>query len=92
MKTKMSNYRNCFALAYVLLVAGLSSCGNKSYNDTDQSKFVVKEVKERNGMSKMTSYKVLMLDASGLGETHFWITDSLGKYKVGDGLWLQPCH
>lgn len=30
MKTKMSNYRNCFALAYVLLVAVLfSSCKNE---------------------------------------------------------------
>lgn len=91
MKTKMSNYRNCFALAYVLLVAGFSSC-EKDYNDTEQNKFVVKEVLERNGMAKMTSYRVFMLDTSGLGETEFWITDSIGKYKVGDRLWMQPCH
>jgi hypothetical protein len=77
-----------------MLVAGLSSCGSKGkeYNDTEQSKFVVKEVLERKGMSKMTTYKVLMLDASGIGETDFWITDSIGKYKEGDRLWLQPCH
>ena len=34
MKTKMSNYRNCFALAYVLLVAvlfSLTSCNDEKY-------------------------------------------------------------
>jgi len=34
MKTKMSNYRNCFALAYVLLVAvlfSLTSCSEEKY-------------------------------------------------------------
>lgn len=77
---------------YAMLVSGLSSCESKTYNDTDQSKFVVKEVLERKGMSKMTTYKVLMLDASGIGETDFWITDSIGKYNVGDRLWLKPCH
>lgn len=30
MKTKMSNYRNCFAIAYVLLAVVFSSCSNKS--------------------------------------------------------------
>ena len=77
---------------YAMLAAGFSACGSKEYNDTEQSKFVVKEVLGRKGMSKMTTYKVLMLDASGIGETRFWITDSLGKYKVGDRLWLQPCR
>lgn len=77
---------------YAMLAAGLSSCESKTYNDTDQSKFVVKEVLERKGMSKMTTYKVLMLDASGIGEKDFWITDSIGKYNVGDRLWLQPCR
>ena len=46
-------------------------------------------MKKREGMSTMTSYKVLMLDASGIGETDFWIVDSVSKYKVGDRLWLQ---
>jgi hypothetical protein len=78
---------------YAMLVAGLSSCSSSSeYNDTDQSKFVIKEVLERKGMSKMTTYKVLMLDASGIGEKSFWMIDSIGKYKVGDRLWFQPCH
>lgn len=76
----------------VMLAAGLSSCGSNDFNDTEQSKFVVKEVVERKGMSKMTTYKVLMLDASGIGEKGFWMVDSIGKYKVGDRLWLQPCH
>lgn len=75
---------------YAMLVAGLSSCKSKDYNDTEQSKFVVKEVLERKGMSKMTTYKILMLDASGIGEKDFWMVDSIGKYKVGDRLWLQP--
>ena len=77
---------------YAMLAAGLSSCGSEEYNDTEQSKFVVKEVLERKGMSKMTTYKVLMLDASGIGKKDFWMTDSIGKYKVGDRLWLQPCR
>jgi len=76
---------------YAMLVAGISSCSSE-YNDTDQSKFVIKEVLERKGMSKMTTYKVLMLDASGIGKKSFWMVDSIGKYKVGDRLWLQPCH
>jgi len=78
-------------VVYAMLVAGLSSCSSE-FNDTGQSKFVVKKVLERKGMSKMTTYKVLMLDASGLGEKSFWMVDSVGKYKVGDRLWLQPCH
>ena len=77
---------------YTMLAVGLSSCGSGVYNDTEQSKFVVTEVLERKGMSKMTTCKVLMLDASGIGETEFWMVDSIGKYKVGDKLWLQSCH
>ena len=65
------------------------SC-EKQYNDTEQNTFVVKEIQERKGMSKMTTYKVLMLDASGLGETYFWVVDSVGKYNIGDKLILQP--
>jgi hypothetical protein len=67
------------------------SCEEKEFNDTEQNRFVVKEIKERKGLSKMTSYKVLMLDASGLGETVFWVVDSVGKYNIGDRLILQPC-
>lgn len=77
---------------YAMLSAGLSSCESKEYNDTEQSKFVVKEVLERKGMSKMTTYKVLMLDASGVGEKSFWMVDSIGKYNVGDRLCLHPCR
>jgi len=91
-KNKMMNRKRIGFFAYVLLVAGLSSCGSIEYNETDQSKFLVKEIVERKGMSKMTTYKVLMLDASNIGETEFWVVDSVGKYKVGDRLWLQPCH
>ena len=77
---------------YAMLTAVLSSCGINDFNDTGQSKFVVKEVLDRKGMSKMTTNKVLMLDASGIGEKSFWMVDSIGKYKVGDRLCLQPCH
>jgi len=72
-----------------ILLFSIVSCSTKEYNDTEQSKFVVKEVKKREGMSTMTTYKVLMLDASGIGEINFWIVDSVSKYKVGDRLWLQ---
>jgi hypothetical protein len=41
-------------------------------------------------MSKMTTYEVLMLDASGIGRTSFWIVDSIGKHNIGDKLILQP--
>ena len=73
-----------------MLVAGVSSCSIE-YNDTNQSEFVVKRVLGRKGMSKMTTYQVIMLDASGLGEISFWMVDSIDKYKVGDRLCLQPC-
>ena len=86
----------CIMKIIILLICttlGLYSCvNNRTYYDTDQSKFVVKEVLERKGMSKMTTYRVLMLDASGIGEKEFWIVDSIGKYNVGDRLWLQPCQ
>ena len=76
-------------LIAITLLLGFTSC---EFNDTEQSNFVVKKIKERKGMSKMTSYKVLMLDASGLGETSFWVVDSVGKYNIGDRLILQPCN
>lgn len=92
-KVKKFKINTVAAIAvYAMLAAGLSSCGSKDCNDTEQSKFVVEEVLERKGMSKMTTYKVLMLDASGIGEKDFWVVDSIGKYKVGDRLWLQPCR
>lgn len=75
-------------VAYLLLVAGLMSCSE--YNETEQSRFIVKEVVGRKGMRKLTTYKVLMLDASGIGEADFWMVDTIGKYKVGDKLVLQP--
>ena len=77
-------------LIAITLLFVFTSC-EKEFNDTEQSKFVVKEIKERKGMYKMTSYKVLMLDASGLGETSFWVVDSVGKYNIGDSLILKPC-
>lgn len=79
-------------IVYTIITFGFSSCKEKTFNDTDQNKFVVKKVLNRNGMSKMTTYKVLMLDASGPGEVNFWITDTIGKYKVGDKLCLQFCR
>lgn len=47
MKTKMSNYRNCFALAYVLLAVVFSSCNGvetPNINCNDRP-FVVGEIK-----------------------------------------------
>jgi hypothetical protein len=77
-------------LIAITLLFVFTSC-EKEFNDTEQSKFVVKEIKERKGMYKMTSYKMLMLDASGLGETDFWVVDSVGKYNIGDRFILKPC-
>lgn len=76
----------------VLLVIGFSSCvfEDNTYYDTDNNKFVVTQVLKRKGMIKMTSYQLLMLDASGLGETTFWVVDSLDKYQIGDRLELKP--
>jgi len=91
----MKNISNKFTKAglialCVILVSGFSSCKDyNDYNDTDQSQFVVKEIKPREGMSKMTTYRLLMLDASGVGSIDFWVVDSIGKYKVGDRLLLQ---
>lgn len=76
-------------LIAVISLLTFTSC-DKQYYDTEQSRFVVKEILERKGMSKMTTYKVLMLDASGIGDIDFWIVDSVGKYNVGDRLILQP--
>lgn len=77
-------------LIAIALLFVFTSC-EKEFNDTNPSVFVVKEIKERKGMSSMTSYRVLMLDASGLGEIDFWVVDSVGKHNIGDRLILQPC-
>jgi ABC-type phosphate transport system permease subunit len=77
-------------ILYLMLIPCISSCSSDEYHETEQSKFIVKEILERKGMSKMTTYKVLMVDASGIGEKEFWIVDSIGKYDIGDMLWLQP--
>lgn len=81
-----------FTIALAMLVVGVSSCAREknSYYDAKQSEFVVVAVLERPGMSKMTTYRVLMLDESGIGEIDFWVVDSIGKYKLGDKLLLQP--
>lgn len=73
----------------LILLLSFVSC-DKQYHDTEQSRFVVTEIMERKGMSKMTSYNVLMLDTSGVGTIDFWVVDSVGKYNVGDILILQP--
>lgn len=68
------------------------SCQNGKFKDTPQNRFIVKELMGREGMSKMVTYKVLMLDDSGIGEKEFWISDSLGKYNIGDVMILQPLN
>jgi hypothetical protein len=80
---------NSLLIAFIVII--FSSC-NKEYHDTPPSQFVIKKVILRNGMKKMTTYKVLMLDASGIGETSFIMVDSINKYKVGDVLSLQLVH
>lgn len=77
--------KKIFVIMMVLTI-GFVSC---TYNDTPPSTFVVKEILPRDGMKVMTTYKVVMLDASGIGETDFWIVDSVGKYKIGDRLQLS---
>lgn len=77
-------------LIAIALLFVFTSC-ESGYNDTNPNVFVVKQIKERKGMSNMISYKVLMLDASGLGGTQFWFVDSIGKHDIGDRLILQPC-
>jgi len=65
------------------------SCGcGCGYQDV-QTKFVVTRVLDRGGMKDMTTYQVKVLDQAGLGNTNFWIVDSIGKYEVGDVLVLQ---
>ena len=48
MKTKMSNYRNCFAFAYVLLVAVIF-CGCDDMNRAEERSKVFKTAVEVNG-------------------------------------------
>jgi len=72
---------------FTFLIMGFSSC---LYNDTEPNRFVVMETRKQPGMINMTSYKLRMLDASGLGMEIFWVVDSIDKYKIGDRLVLQP--
>lgn len=76
----------------LLILVVLSSCcgteGGSWYKDSEPNKFVVVEVRDRSGMQSMTTYKVRMLDESGLGTTDFWMVDTIGKYNLGDALIL----
>lgn len=96
MKTKMSNYRNCFALAYVLLVAGLSSCGNEQPILNGEKPFIVKEIKEFN--KTHASYYNEWNDESGTKNNFFgsWTSRIVlpkGYYNIGDTIVIsKPCH
>ncbi len=83
--------KNLMVLPYILLIILCYSCNfaGKEYNDTEPNKFIVKEIVERKGLSKMTTYRLLMLDSSGVGEVEFWIIDTNWKYNIGDKLVLQ---
>lgn len=75
-------------LLIVIMIIGFTSCVN-NYHDAPQNEFIVDKVLPRDGMKSMTTYRVTMLDASGIGSVEFWMVDSIGKYKVGDRLLLQ---
>ena len=85
MKTKMSNYRNCFALAYVLLVAVLLvGCVNDPKSEAQNGNFKVEFLFEQNGC-KMYRFKdggryVYWSDCQGKMQSDY--TQSTGKSTV----------
>jgi len=84
MKTKMSNYRNCFALAYVLLAVVLfSSCDGKGMPTTKTTFTVEKiELNEKN----TATYLLRPNEHGDLNVGNTWICDSINAFKVGDTL------
>ena len=70
MKTKMSNYRNCFALAYVLLAVVLFTFTFTSCEETNKNRKVKFE-------QKITDASILK--GTKYIETQIWITDYKDK-------------
>jgi hypothetical protein len=84
MKTKISNYRNCFALAYVLLAVVLfSSCDEKGI-PTTKTTFTVEKI-ELNKKNTAT-YLLKPNEHGDLNVGSTWICDSINAFKVGDTL------
>jgi len=74
-----------FKIFAIVLVA-LTAC---NYKDAPPTKFVVKEVIIRGSMSNMAHYKIVGVEGSGLSPLCGYITDSVGKFTVGDMLELN---
>ena len=90
----MKKLKLVIMITVVMSTIGFVSCDIVRYQDIGPSEFIVVEILPRNGMKSMTTYKVEILDVSGVGELNnnspnFWVVDSIGKYKVGDKLLLQ---
>lgn len=87
MKTKISNYRNCFALAYVLLVAVLfAGCEIKErkYETVKTELIIVKkyaEIESRNNMGAFDKYHYFLYNNGELEDVELkeYIT-----YEIGD--------
>lgn len=87
MKTKISNYRNCFALAYVLLVAVLfAGCEIKErkYETVKTELIIVKkyaEIESRNNMGAFDTYHYFLYNNGELEDVELkeYIT-----YEIGD--------
>lgn len=75
MKTKMSNYRNCFALAYVLLVAVIfCGCEEPVKQTIKEEKFFYAKLDRYNNKFKIVvidSCEYLYTDAGNNGQTVF---------------------
>ena len=87
MKTKLSNYRNCFALAYVLLVSVLfAGCEIKErkYETVKTELIIVKkyaEIESRNNMGAFDTYHYFLYNNGELEDVELkeYIT-----YEIGD--------
>ena len=83
----------------LMLVIGLASCSSLTvevpapYHDAS-TQFIIMEIKQLEGMKRLTSYLVEVVDVNDLvsgpnggGNLKFWLCDSIGKYRLG-----QPIH
>ena len=86
MKTKMSNYRNCFALAYVLLaVVFLSSCDAPAQYvqlPKDQPYLIIQKT-ELSDSKTLGRYRYTTKDNTG--DVVFYLEE---KMNIGDTLWV----
>jgi hypothetical protein len=82
-----------FLLSMVLLQSCNNTTALQPYRDAP-TQFIVTDILPREGMVKMSTYYVEVVDANDLvrDKTNnmnlmFWFCDSTGKYKLG-----QPIH